>query len=504
MKTSLPTPEPMTRGVQADGVATGRAPRSPMFLGVRTTPTLGRTASVLSIGFILAALYLLFVVHYSVNVLFWDEWTVVPVIHAALHSRLTFGLLWAQHNENRIFFPSLVFAASSLVHSYNSKAIIVFDGLSFVASFAFLLSAFRQYLGRPLAPMHTLSLGLVWFSLEDTENSLWGFQLAWYMIIFFLMALVFLMAKERRHANIVLGLAVLTSVAASYSSLQGLILWPIGLIFLLWKRPLGSRKSLECGIWILLGVLTTALYFWGFNFSADATGGGSGPGFALHHPVGMMKFFFAALGNVVPAMSPDLWAHELLGALLFLIAAFVVVLSVRDRTSRVAIPLPVSLITFGVLFDVSIVFGRLGFGVADALSTCYTMANLLVLTGIVAFVWSRIRQTQGSRGRERKLNLARGIAFGLLAVFLVGQVVASTKFGLTTGRTTRESRIVAAQTLVNLDRMPSALGQQLITAYVYPTLPDLRPFLQEAEEDHISVFAPGPYSFYRAKGPPTP
>jgi hypothetical protein len=37
---------------------------------------------------------------------------------------------------------------------------------------------------------------------------------------------------------------------------------------------------------------------------------------------------------------------------------------------------------------------------------------------------------------------------------------------------------------------------------VYPNLTALDPYLQEAESDHISVFAPGPYRFYREKEPP--
>ncbi|MGH9919994.1 MAG: hypothetical protein ACRD6W_14155, partial [Nitrososphaerales archaeon] len=46
----------------------------------------------------LVALYLVFVLRYSVNSLFWDDWSVVPLINAAQHGHLTFSMLWRQHN----------------------------------------------------------------------------------------------------------------------------------------------------------------------------------------------------------------------------------------------------------------------------------------------------------------------------------------------------------------------------------------------------------------------
>jgi len=141
-------------------------------------------------AFAVAGLYLLFVLHYSINLIFWDEWANVPVVHAALHSHLTFGALWSQHNENRIFVPNLLVVLSALIEDYNSKTIILLGACFFIASYVLLLGAFRSYLGRPLTVLHSLTLGLVWFSLEDTENSLWGFQLAWYLVVFFLMVLV--------------------------------------------------------------------------------------------------------------------------------------------------------------------------------------------------------------------------------------------------------------------------------------------------------------------------
>ncbi len=44
---------------------------------------------------VLVAGYLLFVVHYSTNFIFWDEWSAIPITDSALHAHLTLSLLWS-------------------------------------------------------------------------------------------------------------------------------------------------------------------------------------------------------------------------------------------------------------------------------------------------------------------------------------------------------------------------------------------------------------------------
>jgi hypothetical protein len=454
---------------------------------------------------VLAIIYVIFVLHYAVNVVFFDEWDVVPIIHAALHSHLTLGVLWTQHNENRMLVPNLLFVASALVHNYNSKAVMLFSALLFIVSYVLILAVFRRYIGRHVSPVHALTLGVVWFSFEDTGNALLAFQLAWYLIVLCLMVLIFLFSKERRHHKVVLALAVVTSVAASFSSIQGLIVWPIGLILLLWKLPRTRQRCLEASTWCVLAVITAGIYFYGWNSNWD----GGSLGFAIHHPIGMVKFFLASVGNVVPTTNTDLRTHELLGVALCAVSLYVIVLSIRDRAMRVRIPLPVSLIAFGLLFDGSVALGRLNYGIAYALSSRYTMANLVVLVGIVAFAWAHEKPAQVTRERDHRLGTIPRFAFlALMMLFLVVQVSTATNIGIKSAGSIRESRVIAAQTLVNLDRMPSSESQQLLLANDLAndigSYSLLGPLLREAQEDHLSVFAPGPYAFYRSKGPPVP
>ena len=54
-------------------------------------------------------LYFVFVARYGVNFIYLDEWSNVSMLHAAIHGNLTWSMLWAQHNENRMLFPNMVF-----------------------------------------------------------------------------------------------------------------------------------------------------------------------------------------------------------------------------------------------------------------------------------------------------------------------------------------------------------------------------------------------------------
>ena len=76
--------------------------------------TTGRSTRLRTSGVVVAmvavpALYLVFVIHFWMNALYADEWSVVPLLNAALHGHLSLSALWAQHNENRMLFSQLGF-----------------------------------------------------------------------------------------------------------------------------------------------------------------------------------------------------------------------------------------------------------------------------------------------------------------------------------------------------------------------------------------------------------
>ena len=260
----------------------------------------------------------------------------------------------------------------------------------------------RSYLNRHLTPLLVLVLGLVWFSVEAWQNALSAFQLSWYVILFLLMSMLYLLLM--RTSVFAFGLATAAAVAASFSFLQGLALWPVGLVCLVWALPTDPRRwkriqKAEILVWLGTGTGTMVASLWGYRFKPLGcvvqgqfrfTCSGSVSSFALHHPLRTAEFVFVEIGDVIPnSTASTLWMSGLLGAGLFVVAVFVVVQSVRRRL-EVRNCLPVALITFGLLFDLLVAVAHVELLTQAAPSSTFTMPNLLILIAIITYAWGHI------------------------------------------------------------------------------------------------------------------
>ena len=122
--------------------------------------------------------------------------------------------------------------------------------------------------------------------------------------------------------------AIALAVVASYSSIQGLLLWPMGLFCLLWplwhaRSKYTRRQYVEVWAWLVAAAITTAIYFWNyapklgteFCFIRTKAFGypvAEPPTWALSHPGRLIQFFVVDVGNVIPQTGLAV-PHELIG-----------------------------------------------------------------------------------------------------------------------------------------------------------------------------------------------
>ncbi len=132
--------------------------------------------------------YVLFVAHYSINIFYADDWSVVPFVNAALRGHLTLSALWAQHIDHRMLFPNLVFVGLDTLTRANTVVLIALSAAVFIASYGLFLGLYRSY--QSLTPLAVLTFGIVWFSIADYQNALWAFQFAWYFILLCLIGML--------------------------------------------------------------------------------------------------------------------------------------------------------------------------------------------------------------------------------------------------------------------------------------------------------------------------
>lgn len=449
-----------------------------------------------------AAAYFLFVAHYGVNSFFWDDWSVLPVVDQALHGHLTLGALWAQHNEERLLVPNLIWIVFAFADHLNLKSVMYFDATLYTAGYLGVLALWRRARGQLLSVPGVFAAGLLWFGVADYENALWGFQLSWFLIAFLIILMMLAFVRERISV-VALALAALVAIAASFSSLQGLLAWPIGLLWILWRpEPLPRKVRWGAG-WAGLAVLTTTVYLWTFNFGETGVVGGKAT-FGLHHPLAAAEYFLVAVGSLFPTIS-DLALRELLGGAVFVGAGYVFVAGVQARrkvAGTAPFPVAPSLIMFGVLFDMMLAVGRTPLGLADAESSRYTMANLMMAVGVLSYFLDR-RPRPGKRARGARRQVAMGALRWATVSLIVGlQVASSTAYGLTSARQVQATRILAARIVVNLAAIPPARQPGLVTSEVFPSYPVFLSLRQLLQRDRLGELAPGARRSYLELGPP--
>jgi hypothetical protein len=451
---------------------------------------------------IVPILYLVFIDHYAVNNLHDDDWSVVPLVHSALHGQLSLSQLWQQYYESRLVLGNLIEILFGFTNRLDERAIMFFGAAVFIASYLCLLALVRKYLPTRLTPIPVLVVGVIWFSLADVANALYAFQVTWYLTVFFFVAMLCALLLPQRRRPLWLAAAVLLAVAASLSTVQGFICWPLGAICILW--PTWSRRGrTEITIWLGATVATVALYLPGYRFNQGNTCFDSTlctTSYELHHPLTALAFFFALMGNVIPGAITgpvptvaDPARFVVVGVVLFAVSIFILAQSWRHRASSERLPLPALLIAFGLLFDLTIAAGRSGAGIAEAVSfNRYVMANLILLTGIVIYALARVPTASYHQAVTSSLRVyATYLALVLLALFVLVQVSEATGFGLTNGRSTHASRIAEARFFVNV-------APQCRESLPFLLVPEAT--LRDAAEDHLGEFEPTSYLYYRELG----
>jgi hypothetical protein len=474
-----------------------------------------------------AAVYLWFVHSFAVNAIYYDQWD-----NVALLTRSSYGYfytahptllerLWHQHNENRMLFPNLVVLAlgswthlNVVVEEFLSAALVILSAL---------LVVLRHRRDLSMTPwVAYLPLVCLMLTLGQYEDTLFGFQLAWYMVLLAFIVSICLLDSTRA-GWILFSCAVAAAVIGSYSSLQGLFIWPAGLVVLLARHRPRSFLS----TWIGAAACTTVIYFYNFDYSAS---GSSGSGYLLSHPWSVLQAFLAAAGNLSGSevsLGPSASAPgiEVLGLLILVLAALALVVHVKTPAPMRS-PIGPALICFGVLMALSIALGRSRLGIAGAAQSRYVTFDLLILAGsylclLDGWGWARHRTADAvvDTGEERAVPLDEGeetahrrrrarFRAGVLVLCLVligGLVYAGAENGVVFGRQARSGMQSADLVAAHAEDAPNSLIQAELFPNPNEPMSSIRALAVEAKEHDLSFFATADAArLARVRLPPSP
>jgi hypothetical protein len=451
-------------------------------------------------GFAIPVVSYLWMIHADgVNVIFGDQWDDVALIGHAYSGTLHFSTLWSQHYENRIFFPNLIVLALAYTTHLNVvteeylSAFMLFGGTALVICAHKRRSPERRWIW--YCPVAFLLL-----SLAQAGNALWGFQMAWYLVLLMVALALYLLDREPAR-TLVFGAAIAAAVVASFSSLQGLLVWPAGLLLIYLRR----RPQHLTIAWIGSAVVTGVIYIVGFNLNAAPAGS--------HDPATTVTFFMRVAGDIVGEPQPGPLV-TLFGSVLVATAIWALVrFAIWGRTSTGGRPLALSLILFGLLFLGLTAYGRSGFSAFGFnVESRYTVFAIFVLVGLYLVVLDSPvaselqsleggpRSSEGSAGPPRHVisdslfTLSRAI----VAVGIVLTVILGSANGISQARGTRQNRLYLGQVTVRAGQYPNAVVNPLDWL---ETAQSIRSRITIAKDHHLSLFGTADVTRYLSEKP---
>ncbi len=321
---------------------------------------------------------LIYVYSFGVNVPWLDQWEVVTLLDKHSSGSLQLADLLRQHNEHRTLFPNTAMLILALVTGYNTVAEMYLIALVFLLTALVMTSCYWDETVQPQDLAFFCFIPLLIFSFKQFGNTLWGFQITFAFVqLFAVLAFYFLgrLASRSDRRGVFLA-AVSSGGVASFSSIHGLIVWPVGLIQILLLPLTKSRKKGHAILWTCLGLFSWISYFLDY---AKPAGHPSLLVF-LRNPLRAVTFFFTLLGESLCWNTGTAFVAGIFLAGAFLVS--ILLLSRAHLLHRSAFWTAVTLFSLMVLASITI--GRVGFGPDFAQASRYVTFSLLAVVGIHA------------------------------------------------------------------------------------------------------------------------
>lgn len=259
---------------------------------------------------------LVLLVRYSVNTPWWDQLSFVDLMVKLHNGTLSITDLWRQHNEHRILVPQAIELAIGSVTGFNFRFLVFMNFVMITASFGFLLSLLKRTFDKTRTVMW-LAVPFAWILYTPFQwvNMIWGFQLAFFLCIFFTILTIWLLTGPSILKSWpIFALALFVATLTTYCNGNGLLIWPIGLAIILWRRTDRTHVLLWCGV----GAVIIGSYLYDFRRSPDS------PHLSvlLREPVAVVKYALSYLGRIL-STAPT--ASRYMGAMLLLVMILSVV-----------------------------------------------------------------------------------------------------------------------------------------------------------------------------------
>jgi hypothetical protein len=359
------------------------------------------------------------ILSYGVDVPYLDQWDIAPFFERLSRGSLTLSDLFAQQNEYRQFFPNIIFVGLGRLTGWNVKYEMIVNLLLavFVACGVRRLGA-RTFTDPLRRGVLFLLASLLIFSTIQYDNWLFGVQVVYFMPAACVVAGLLVAYSERVGTIAAVTACACLSAVATFSSANGVVAWLVLPPALLGARP-SARAAWKRWLppWCAGLALCAAVYAHGYHSPASHPSTYE----ALRHPLDASAYFVAFIGGPLAAGYFPLAVALIVGSgalLLYLLACAYLFKFRDDRELLRRSAAWASLGAYSLVTGALVTAGRLGFGVAQAVSTRYAAFSLYVLVALV-YLLPCVIEDAGRRGYVTEAHLAPLKRLGALAAALL-------------------------------------------------------------------------------------
>lgn len=355
---------------------------------------------------------------YAVNVPKWDDHVLKAFLFNLDKETSVSGKLYElfrQHNEHRIVYDRIItWIDYHLFGKFNYRHLMVIGNLSLFG----LIAIFGLVMGHSVAQRvstHRPSLRLVdclvylppvaflLLNLSQWENMYWGMAaLQNFTVILWIIWAIYLLSFTQK-----IGPTLLVAAAATLTSGNGLLVWPLGFALLLIQVGLKDRTSWKPLVFWSLGmIISIPLYF--LNYKSPP---GNPP--AKGSLPELIGGWFAFIGSAAEALPirPVIGNCMLFGGLLLLVVLAICLYILRKWVSRRTLSafdyFFLGTAAFLVGTGVIVAWTRAGFGINTLITSRYKLYSLLLMALVYTYIVGEVHQS------AKKWILGIGLVFSI-------------------------------------------------------------------------------------------
>lgn len=208
---------------------------------------------------------------WGVNIPYVDQFKVAQLLERSRAGTLTFADLFAQANEHRPLVPRLLWLGLASISRYDVRWELYLNLAIAIAAFAFFgWRTVRMWRGAGVGPPPLLLplMSFLVFNWGQWEGWLNGFQTVFYLGSACTVIGLGLLAE--RPAWWRLGLAAAAGAIGTFSGVNALLYWPLGLVVIVLTAPANARRICAAA-WTAIAMALLILFTVGWSSPAVAT-----------------------------------------------------------------------------------------------------------------------------------------------------------------------------------------------------------------------------------------